>query len=272
MKCPEFKTLLFIFFLILGSQVHAQKFKEFWTKSYNSVFPNNKSIRLQKIQAENDSLKQLNDSLNGAQSYAIDKINYLKKEVTNVKTELYHVQLKQKDSLLLMEQKISSLRDSIKLLSFPIVTCKEEVIQRPGLSDPELINTCRWRHYETIENGVPDAKGRYSWSTLITDLNDDTGRGVANASLFIENKIPELEQKINERLAEDFKALMESEPNCFKKKKEYTNYSLKDMRISISDASEITFEVIYGLPDECFAVNAASTSFKIAELRAFFSE
>jgi hypothetical protein len=119
---------------------------------------------------------------------------------------------------------------------------------------------------------MPDSKGRYSWSTTISDISSEEKVIILNQQLFLESKIPELETKINERLAEDFKALVESDPLCFKKKKEYTNFLLKDMRVSISDASEITFEVIYGLPDECFAVNAASTTFKISELRSFFAE
>jgi hypothetical protein len=272
MKCPNFKSFLFLLLIAIGFQANGQKFKTFWTTNYNRLFPNNKNIQLEKLQAQNDSLQHLSDSLDDAQLFAIDKINYLKKEITNVKTELFQEKQRQRDSIVILEGHIDVLRDSIAYLSFPIVTCKEEVIARPGLSDPELMNTCVWRQYEIIENGMPDAKGRYSWSTSIADLSTGEKVVVTNQNLFQEAKVPELETKINERLAEDFKALLETDALCFKKKKDYTNFLLKDMRISISDASEITFEVIYGLPDECFAVNAASTTFKISELRSFFVE
>ena len=272
MKSPHFKSLLFLFLMAVGFQASGQKFKEFWSTNYNRLFPNNKNIQLQQLQAQNDSLQHLNDSLDDAQLFAIDKINYLKKEITNVKSELFQEKQMQRDSILLLENNIGVLRDSIAVLSFSIVTCKEEVIERPGLSDPELMNTCVWRRYEVIENGMPDTKGRYTWSTTMTDKTMGDNAQMRNQQLFIESKIPELEAKINERLAEDFKALQETDAACFKKKKEYTNFALKDMRISLSDASEISFEVIYGLPDECFAVNAASTTFKISELRSYFVE
>jgi hypothetical protein len=272
MKWPNFKSLLVFLLIAIGFQASGQKIKEFWTTNYNKLFPNNKNIQLQKLQAKNDSLQHLKDSLDDVQIFAVDKINYLKKEITNVKTELFQEKQRQRDSVILLENRIEVLLDSIAFLSFPIVTCKEEVIARPGLSDPELMNTCVWRQYEIIENGMPDSKGRYSWSTTISDISSEEKVIILNQQLFLESKIPELETKINERLAEDFKALVESDPLCFKKKKEYTNFLLKDMRVSISDASEITFEVIYGLPDECFAVNAASTTFKISELRSFFAE
>jgi hypothetical protein len=272
MRWSNFKSLLILLLITIAFQSSGQKFKEFWTTSYNRLFPNNKNIQLQELQAKNDSLQHLNDSLDDVQIFAIDKINYLKKEITNVKTELFEEKQRQRDSVIILENHIEVLRDSIENLSFPIVTCREEVLARPGLSDPELMNTCVWRRYEIIENGMPDNKGRYSWSTVISDLSSGEKAIISNHQLFVASKIPELEAKINERLAEDFKALLESDPLCFKKKKDYTNFLLKDMRISISDASEITFEVIYGLPDECFAVNAASTTFKISELRSFFVE
>jgi hypothetical protein len=47
---------------------------------------------------------------------------------------------------------------------------------------------------------------------------------------------------------------------------------LQDMRISLSDHSEITFEIDHGLSVACFAVNASSTTFKIEDLKAFFVE
>ena len=81
MKSPHFKSLLFLFLMAVGFQASGQKFKEFWSTNYNRLFPNNKNIQLQQLQAQNDSLQHLNDSLDDAQLFAIDKINYLKKKL-----------------------------------------------------------------------------------------------------------------------------------------------------------------------------------------------
>jgi hypothetical protein len=73
-------------------------------------------------------------------------------------------------------------------------------------------------------------------------------------------------------LEEDFKAMKISDAECFKGRRYYKVVKLKDMRISLSDHSEITFEILHGLSVTCFAVNASSTTFKIEELKAFFVE
>jgi hypothetical protein len=164
------------------------------------------------------------------------------------------------------------LRDSIAKLNFPIVQVREELITKKGVQDPTLMNTFNWRHYKLIETGTPDFRGRYTWKTELFNQIEDSSILITNADLFKKEKLEELEKMINVRLEEDFKAMKISDAECFKGQRYYKFTKLKDMRISLSDHSEITFEIIHGLSAACFAVNASSTTFKIEDLKAFFAE
>lgn len=259
-----FTLLIFIF---LTSLTFSQSF---FRSKYNDLFPNNKTIRLAKLQSEKDSLIRLNDSLNAAQINALDKINHLKKEVLTLKTELHAEQAKSKNANIELEQEVVLLRDSIAKISFPLVVCREEVVVKKGVVNPEIINTCLWRSYQIIEKGVPDYKGRYTWSTEISQKKGDTLIKITNADLFKADKISELEKMINLRLEEDFKALKISDAECFSRRRYYPNFKLKDMRITFNDNSEISFEIEYGLSEACFAVNSASTNLKIVDLKEYF--
>lgn len=259
---------LLVFGLVVFCSVHGQST---FRATYNKWFPNNKALRIERLQVQNDSLLLLNDSLNGARMYAIDKINFLKREVTNVKTLLYEEQhkiQKSQDSLHLI---ISSLRDTINVLSYPIVTCKEEVVEEKGKKD-QLVNTCLWRMYKIIEVGNQDSKGQYNWKTELYIVQSDSMLTIESKELFRPEKVSELEAMVNQRLEEDFKTLQEDEPLCFKNIKTFPSFKLKDMRISFNDHSEVSFEVDYNLQETCFAVSIASTSLRIQELKPFFVE
>jgi hypothetical protein len=82
----------------------------------------------------------------------------------------------------------------------------------------------------------------------------------------------ELEKLINMRLEEDFQSLKTTDPECFNRRRTFPKFKLKDMRLAFNENSEITFEITYGLNDGCFAVNTASTGFKISEIKAYLAE
>lgn len=241
-------------------------------EKYNQVFPNNKSVQLKKLQHEKDSLSKVNDSLYLAQTHAQERINRMKTELINLKTDLHSQQENSKNTHVELENKVVDLRDSIAILSFPLVACKEEIVVIKGKIDPAIVNTCLWRSYQITEKGTPDYKGRYLWSTELFLKNGDSLSKIPNADLFKPEKIAELEKMINERLEEDFKAMKLSDAECFNRKKYYPTFKLKDMRLAFNDNSEISFEIEYGLTDACFAVNSASTNFKILDLKEYFVE
>lgn len=263
------KHLICILFLFYFSSGNSQNF---FRTYYNKLFPNNKTIQIEKLTAQRDSLNHLYDSLYHSQVNALDKINTLKKEVLDLKAELYAEQTKGQQNITKHEALIRKFQDSIQSISFPIVNCREEMIEKKGSSDPIIINTCFWRKYKIIETGTPDYKGRYTWSTEIFINHKDSVRKLSNADLFKPEKINELESMVNKRLEEDFNALRLTETECFSRRRYFPTFKLKDMRLAFGSNSEISFEVLYGFSEACFAVNAASTSIKISDIKDFFGE
>ena len=263
------KIFLLALFSVLVSNANSQNFLR---EKYNTYFPNNKSIQLAKLEREKDSLIKVNDSLQVAQTIALDRINLMKKELVNLKTDLFSHQENSKNTSVELENKLIALKDSISDLSFPFVSCKEEVISSKGKVDPILVNTCFWRSYKIIETGTPDYKGRYTWATEVFLKTGDTLVKKNHLELFKTEKISQLEKLVNDRLSEDFSAMKISDPACFTQRKYYPTFKLKDMRLTFNDDSEISFEVEYGLIDACFALNLSSTNFKILELKDYFVE
>lgn len=263
--------LSFVLCLVIGN-AFSQDLKQFYRENYNKLFPNNKTIQLEKLTHQNDSLKNLSDSLKNEQTVALEKINSLKRDLIELKTELRAEQEKVKAASSNSNSEVLILKDSIAKLTYPLVQVREELITKKGVQDPTLLNTFNWRMYQLVETGTPDYKGRYTWTTEIFQQIGDSSVKITNVDLFKKEKIEELEKMINDRLEEDFNAMKITEVECFKSRRYYKVVKLQDMRISLSDHSEITFEIDHGLSVACFAVNASSTTFKISDLKAFFVE
>lgn len=241
-------------------------------KKYDQLFPNNKSLQIIRLQTKIDSLQGLNDSLIQAQKGASNSIDNLKQEVERLKLELQKAEervLAYNKELL---QEVIVLRDSMQTLAFPHVICTEESIIKKSFIHPNYKNTCNWRSYQIIELGVPDNKGRYTWTTDVFEKTNDSLLQISAANLFKTERIADLEKLINQRLEEDFKALKISNPECIGRRKAFPNFKLSDMRIAFNQNSEISFEVIYGLTEACYMLNSASTNLKIIDLREYFVE
>jgi len=262
----------FYFSLIFSLLISLSFSQNLFRENYNKLFPNNKHLQIQKLEAKQDSLKWANDSLLIELADAKTNVAHLSTENEKLKDEIdleKHNSLNAHTSL---NSKVANLEDSINRIRFPIVSCKEEQIVKKGLVEPIIVNTCSWRHIQLIETGTPDFKNRYSWKTELFQFRNDSLVGISNADLFKADKINELEKMINERLAEDFISLKTSDPECFGRKQKYTNHKLKDMRITFNENSDIVFEIQYALSDACFAVNSASTGFKIAEIKSLLAD
>jgi hypothetical protein len=262
------KLILLAFFSAALMHVTAQNFIQ---TQYNKFFPSNKSLKLEMLRKQNDSLLLVNDSLVQSQLQAIERINALKTEVVHLKTQKFNEQEQAKTTTVSFSQKIQELRDSIALLSYPNVNCTEELIAVKGKLDPTIIHTCLWRKYKIIETGKADYKGRYDWETAIYDLTQDSTKAIKTEDLFIPEKISELENKINSRLEEDFNSMKTTDPTCFKRTAKYQPVKLQDLRITLNSNSEISFEINFGLSANCYAVNLTATYFKIMELKEFFT-
>jgi hypothetical protein len=241
-------------------------------KKYDQLFPNNKSLQIIRLQTKVDSLQGLNDSLEQAQKGASNSIDSLNTEVEKLELALQKAEERVTAYNAELLQEVIVLRDSMQTLAFPHVICSEESIIKKGFIHPSYKNTCNWRFYQIIELGVPDDKGRYTWTTEVFEKNNDSLVQITATQLFKAEKIADLEKLINQRLEEDFKALKISNPECIGRRKAFPAFKLADMRIAFNQNSEISFEVIYGLSEACYMLNSASTNLKIIELRKYFVE
>ena len=94
------KIILLVLFSVIVSNANSQNFLR---DKYNTYFPNNKSIQLTKLQREKDSLIKANDSLQVAQAIALDRINLMKKELVNLKADLFSHQENLKSTFIELE-------------------------------------------------------------------------------------------------------------------------------------------------------------------------
>lgn len=262
----------FYFSLIFSLLVSLSFSQNLFRETYNKFIPKNKYLQIQKLQAKQDSLERSNDSLMVKLANAKTSFTLLSNENQQLKNEIDIEKHNSKNANFSLNSKVANLEDSINRIRFPIVNCKEEQIIKKGFVEPIIVNTCLWRHIQLIETGTPDYKGRYSWKTELFQIVNDSLVKISNADIFKPDKITELEKMINERLAEDFISLKTSDPECFGRKQKYTSHKLKDMRITFNENSDIVFEIQYALSDACFAVNSASTGFKITEIKSLLAD
>lgn len=267
MKIP---SLLLVCLLFISLSLNGQK--NFIRTYYDKWFPNNLYLKNERLTQHNDSLKNLNDSLLGVQSLAIEKINAFKEEIVDLQGQLLNDHRKLKayeDSTVLIRK---TLTDSIKELKYYIVSCTEQSIQHDKSAFPELINTCYWGDYALIETGKPDIKGRYTWKSALYKSSSENKIEIQPAQLFRQDKIDELVQLINQRLNEDFQTMKETESICFDRKKIFNPFKIDEMRITLSENGGMHFEVNYNLAESCFEVSTASVSFYMKEIMPFLNK
>lgn len=162
-------------------------------------------------------------------------------------------------------------KHSNKIVNDNIVSCKsEEKINPESSEDPILINTCSWGKYKSITTGLPDYKGRYSFEYQLYILDNGQAKPIKNDDIF-NNKVKQLEQKINAQLKKEFD-MNSKDPElseCFEATK-FNNYSINEMGITFKDNNQIEFNVNYELGGACFSVNNGSVTFKLTELKDYF--
>lgn len=242
-------------------------------ETYNNLFPNNAYLKEQRLNAQVDSLKKIQDSL-------LLKLTITERNADFLKAENELLRKQNQASLTesitmreLLRQEIEHLIDSVNYVRFPLVSCKEEtIVSVNDREQPTMLNTCLWNGYTFIESGIPDKKGFYTWSTSIYQGTEKDTMAVEIKELFDSTRLIELELVINNRLKEDFTYMSANERHCFSSIRVFPGYKLSDMRVSISENSTLSFEIRYGLSASCYELDYASALFRLEELRPFFKK
>jgi hypothetical protein len=197
---PMKAVFLLIFFFILNSPFA----QNFFVQQLDHFFPNRKSKQIEHLKIQNDSLKRANDSLTSSVALATEKMVHLKKELIGLKTELYSEKERATSAKEQLENEVSELLDSISKINFSMVTCLEETLPGANPSTPVILNRCTWRHFQIVERGVADIKGRYVWETETFDLSSGTPVKITTSALFKTEKVAELERKLNIQFEADY--------------------------------------------------------------------
>lgn len=263
------KTIIFFLLIVASSSLFSQNIIK---QKYDELFPNTKKKQIERLTHKLDSISKVNTNLGGNLSLANEIISKQNHDLKSMHHEIENLHSRSENSREELLNEIEKLKDSINYLNFFNVICTEEMLPRNSGEEPLMINTSLWRNYKIIETGTSDYRGRYTWKTEIFKQEKDSLTPIIMTDLFKIDKLQELESIINSRLKEDFSYLIDANRNCFPRHFQYPGFQLKDMRFMISDNSEISFEVIYGLNSTCFAVNAASASFKIKDMVAYLVE
>lgn len=242
-------------------------------ETYNSIFPNNAYLKEQRLHAQVDSLKKMQDSLLQILTN-VERNNDILKAENELLRKQHQASITESLTMReLLRQEIEHLIDSVNYVRFPLVTCKEEsIIPANEREQVTMQNTCIWNGYTFIEMGIPDKKGIYTWTTSISQYTEKDTILVELQDLFDSTRLTELELLINNRLKEDYEYMAANERHCFASLRVFPGYKLSDMRVSISENSTLSFEIRYGLSASCYELDYASALFRLEELRPFFKK
>lgn len=258
------KFFVFTFIFLISYSVNSQGT---FRKYYDKLFPNNLHKKNEVLTLQNDSLRKKNEIISKNLSESIEASKRHLDEINSLKNKLNSIEENTKSSITNFQDELVKLKDSLYSLNFYKVNCIEETIGEG--ENPTFKNTCLWRNYRIIENGIPDRKGKYEWSTLIYSQNDSINL-IPIKTLFKANTIDSLESIVNKRIQEEFEFLAETNRHCIPKHMKCPTYTLDSMRFVISDNTTVSFEVTLGLTPGCYTVDFISATFKISELKSFF--
>lgn len=255
------KHLVLLLLTFLSIQLNAQNF---FRKTYDKWFPNNKHIQIQKLNKQIDSLKIVENTLRLDIEKNKDVVLALEQKNDSLQQEVHKAYASHDIEKL-------SLKDSVLALNFARVVCKEELMpSKFNPRNPTVKNTCTWRHYVFVETGEADNKGVYRWKTELYERTKDTVQLIKNEDLFIKDSLEVLVQQINQQLKIDFEYLVSTDKKCFRYYKKFEPFKLEQMRLVLLDKGEISFEVNYALLPQCFALSTSAATFKIEDLKKYF--
>jgi hypothetical protein len=144
--------------------------------------------------------------------------------------------------------------------------CKTE--EKKEGPDPIITKNCQYGNIQTKSVGYPDMKGRYSYSyELMLD-----GKKVKNSVIF-NDKMPELFSKLNDKILEEYSKFYNAEDSkdCFSGMPKNPKFKMDDLSIDLDDKNMI-FNVSFGLPGMCLAVDASIISIPLEEIEAYLKK
>jgi hypothetical protein len=113
------------------------------------------------------------------------------------------------------------------------IVCNQKEQKSQDSESPILIKTCIMGNYQSISEGVADPQGRYSYSYKLSKNDNGKYIPVKNSELFNEKKV--------------------------------------DLGITFNDFG-IDFNISFGLPMACMAIDGTTVSFKIDEITTYLNQ
>ena len=144
--------------------------------------------------------------------------------------------------------------------------CKTE--EKKEGPDPIITKSCQYGNIQTKSVGYPDMKGRYSYSYELM-LN---GKKVKNSVIF-NDKMPELLSKLNDKILKEYSESYNAEDtkDCFSGMPKNPKFKMDDMSIDLDDKNMI-FNVSFGLPGMCLALDGSIVSIPLEEIENYLKK
>ena len=154
------------------------------------------------------------------------------------------------------------------------VRCSTKEIKIEGSEDPEIIETCIWRSYKSIEESYPNPQnGNYSYSeNKIFKLINGKYVQIKKAQLFNQNKsalLSVLNKKVKKYYEEISKDPESSD--CLVLISSAPVLSFEDFNISFNDKG-ISFSFSLGLSSACLSVDGDIISFTFKEIDTYLNK
>jgi hypothetical protein len=150
------------------------------------------------------------------------------------------------------------------------VKCVEKETKNPDGKDPIIVRTCFIKNFKFKETSFPDNVVRYFDSeNEVYILVGKKYIKTVNSKVFNKNQ-NELVAIINEQIQKDLKKNLSDSTvkECFSDLNTIPDYKMNDFEISFQN-NEIWFEVKWGLPSVCRAVDGTIVTFKISEIQKY---
>ena len=136
-------------------------------------------------------------------------------------------------------------------------------------SDLEIIKTCAFNNYLFKSIGVPDYKGRYSYSYEIAQIKNKDTLKIFNSDFF-NDKANELEMIINDKLKAKYESDSEiPEINECMLWIDFRYYNLNEFGISFSETNQMEFNINYEIGSACFNVSSSSVVMELSEIEKY---
>jgi hypothetical protein len=131
--------------------------------------------------------------------------------------------------------------------------------------DPDTVDSCSYKTIVTVSRGTPDYKGRYFYSYKLYQGRQDNFLEIKNHSLF--KNCASLEDTLNLFVKKEFNELYAQSDDCFLDFR-LKHYNLDDFGIQLKD-SVMIFNLSFGLPAMCLAVDGVTIRYKIKNLKRY---